>query len=135
MKFYTSNSPEVVNSQARDPEPVIIPPFHFKGTVLSATSDPWPVRYPCMITGGNAITKTTGSTALGITIYKNNLFEDDLVIATGIIPALGGQISLTMSAPMLGHHLLSSSDNVTVKTSTASGHIGVVVQLYAERIN
>lgn len=135
MKFYTSNSPAVVNSQERDPAAVIVPPFHFKGTILAATSDPWPVRYPCIITGGNAITKTTGSTTLGITVYKNNAFEEDLIIATGTIPILGGQIALTMNAPMLGHHILTSSDNVTVRTSTASGHIGVVVQLYAERIN
>lgn len=135
MKFYTSNSPEVVNSQERDPDAVIIPPFHFKGTILAATSDPWSAQYPFEITGGYVITKTIGLTVLGINVYKNNAFEEELVIASAIVPILGGRTNLTMSAPMLANQIVTPGDNVTVETSTASGHIGVVVQLYARRIN
>lgn len=135
MKFYTSNSPESVNSQLRDPAEVIIPPFHFKGTIVAEDSDKWPVTVDCEITGGVAMAPTVGLTALTVLVFKSNVYEQDLVIGEFTIPALGGRAPFVPVNQMMGTLNLSKFDYINVSTRSSSGHEGLVVQLQARRVN
>lgn len=135
MKYYTSNSPEAVNSQQRNPDDVIIPPFDFKGSLVASASNSWSPPYDCIITGGRAITRSIGSTNLMLVVYKNNAFEEDLVVAEAVMPALGGVVEFALENAMTGNLTISTYDNIAAAALNASGHMGVNIQLFAKRIN
>lgn len=134
MKIYPSDNLQAVNSVQRKRTPVIIPPFNLKGVNKPSVSDKWYPNVNCQVVAGIVTASTTGSSTAGFAILKNNIFEQNVVVATVNLGASDTKEVFTL-ANALGGLTFSKYDWITVASFSSSGHSGIVVQIFAEQIN
>lgn len=135
MKIYPSNNLQPVNSVARQPTELIIPPFNYIGPMNAylSISDRWYGPTNFQIIGGY-VTASSGVSALDLYIYKNNIFQSGVTVGTATLAGSDTKALFTMEDPLNGT-TFSPYDWITIGTAGASGHDGLVVQLTAIRIN
>lgn len=134
MKIYPSDNLQPINSVARQRKQIIVPPFNLTGPNQPSVSDKWYPNTNCEVVGAFVTAKTTGMIDAGFAILKNNIFEQNLVVASVTLGPTDTKAIFTLANP-LGGLTFSKYDWVTVASFSASGHNGIVVQLFAEEIN
>ena len=141
MRIYRSDQPQPVNSAARKPEPIVIPPFYFRGSLQASTSGKWYPPFSMRLTGGYITTSTAGSTSVTFTALKNNIFETTgsfyppATAATAVLAASDKKSIFSLASHIGGAIIFTQYDWITINANASSGHVNATVQLYGERIN
>ena len=134
MKIYPSDNLQPVNSVARKRKRVEVPPFNLVGPNQPGVSDLWEPTVNCEVIGGFVLARTTGISEAGFAVLKNNIFEQNIIVASTILAPNDTKSLLTLANP-LGGLTFSKYDWITVASFSDSGHAGITVQLIVEEIN
>lgn len=134
MKIYQAINLQPVNAVKRQPASIIIPPFEFLGRLKVSVSNKWYPNTNCKITSAFVTATGPGSTSAELVILKNNIFEQNIVIATTDLGMDDIKSLFTFTNPLAGV-TFGPYDWITVASFSASGHSGIVVQMQAESIN
>lgn len=135
MKIYPSDIPQPVNSQARQPENIVIPPFYFKGALTASVSGKWYPPRDFILTGGYITTTSDGTTFGHLYILKNNIFEVDIIAGDVEFTTTDRKALFSLSNPLTGALSISRYDWITIYSSVDSGHVNTTVQLYGHAVN
>jgi hypothetical protein len=141
MRIYRSDQPEPVNSAARKPDAIVIPPFNFRGQLVESVSDKWYPPYSMRLTGGYVTATGEGFDDVTFTALKNNIFETDgsfyppTESAIAFLGATDKKAIFSLEPHTGGAIMFTQYDWLTISADTTSGHVGITVQLYGERIN
>ena len=135
MRFYYSDQPNAINSVARKPDPVYLPPFNFVGSLDTGPSDHWPVQYDFLCTGVVVTAREGGTGTASLALVKTNIFEQNVPIAIASLAADDLKALFTLEDPLSGALTVSKYDRLLVVSFSESGHKGIVVQPYGVRIN
>jgi hypothetical protein len=134
MKIYPSDNMQAVNSVARKRKQIVVPPFNLIGPNQATVSDKWYPNTNSEVVGAFVTTKTTGIIDAGFAILKNNIFEQNVVVASVTLSPTDTKAIFTLANP-LGGLTFSKYDWITTASFLASGHSGIVIQLFMEEIN
>ena len=131
MKFYVADQNVSVNSSAREPELVDVPVFYFKGSLKAGMSGKWYPQENITVIAGYATSMEFGLGTAGLAVLKNNVFEQNIPVATVILQPNDKKEILTLVDPLSGGVDLTPYDYLTVASVASSGHKDVTVSIMA----